>query len=167
MRKLLLLLLCIAMPAFTHSGDHSPPEYCMIIIEPIYICDEMNEWGYVDIPENTGVGIEFDDGITAITSGVFSPWTGIQVRMNRPDRNQVYPSDTAVLTKIDRFPVITVISSFELTNGQIYTKARTTLRFNWYSFDAETTQIGDVYTAEHAARHADMLKALRHEWSFE
>ncbi len=140
---------------------------CLAVGGPIHICDPDHSWVALDLPEDlAGARTEFNDGISAQVEVAANPLVGIQVRAMRPDIRRHPAGTTEHLTKIDGFPAITYVSR---TNGsgvdQI--EARTELLLFQLVVTAETIQRGDSYSAEHAARHAEMLHSIIHEWSLE
>lgn len=140
---------------------------CLHVGGPIYMCDPTNDWIEVELPEDLrGVGLDFGDGINAQVDVVANPLIGIQIRAQRPDIRNHPPGTTEALTKVDGFPAISYITILD-QGGPRVVRVRTELLLHQLSLSAETVQPGDTYTPEHAARHAEMLRGITHEWSFE
>ncbi|MEE9453056.1 MAG: hypothetical protein V3V13_01565 [Paracoccaceae bacterium] len=140
---------------------------CLYINGPFYICDQLNAWETLELPEDLqGVGFQFEGGITASVEVMASVWVGIQVRAQRYTRYQSDSLITEELTRIDDFPAVTDIQ-LRQRDGVDVVIARTHLLLHELDLTAETTQVADSYTPEHAARHAEMLAGITHEWSFD
>lgn len=193
MREVLLAALVFALPATSQTvasdgalltphknADGSitmiapPPDRaylfsddCLYINGPFYMCDEANAWQTLELPEDLqGVGFEFESGITASVEIMASPWVGIQVRAQRYSRDASNPRFPKELTTIDGFPAITRIFLTQ-QYGEDAVVSRTFLLMYELNLRAETMQIASSYTPEHAARHAEMLAGITHEWSFD
>lgn len=139
---------------------------CLYINEPFYMCDEVNTWETLELPEDLqGVGFQFEGGITATVEIMASVWVGIQVRAQRYTAEGTTLLLPEALTTIDGFPAITHIL-LQQQDGEDVVISRTQLLLYRLSLYAETMQLGSTYTTEHAARHAEMLAGITHEWSF-
>ncbi|MBL1436513.1 MAG: hypothetical protein COB08_009985 [Rhodobacteraceae bacterium] len=140
---------------------------CLYINEPFYMCDEVNTWETLELPEDLqGVGFQFEGGITATVEIMASVWVGLQVRAQRystEGSDLLLPEELAT---IDGFPVTTHIQ-LKQQNGEDVVVSLTRLLLYRVSLYAETMQLGSTYTSEHAARHAEMLAGITHEWSFD
>ncbi len=160
-----LLTVFLALPALAQEYLFS--DDCLYINDVFYMCDQVNEWVTLELPEDLqGVGFQFKDGINASVEVMASVWVGIQVRAQRyssEGSDLLIPEE---LTTIDGFPAITHIQLTQW-NGQDVVIVRTRLLLHQVSLRAETTQFANNYTPEHAARHAEMLAGITHEWSFD
>lgn len=161
----LTVFVILAQPTFAQKYLSS--DDCLYINGPFYMCDQVNAWETLELPEDLqGVGFQIEGGITASVEVMASVWVGIQVRAQRYTRFQGDTLITEELTRIDDFPAVTDIQHGQ-QNGQDVVIARTHLLLHELSLRAETTQAGDSYTPEHAERHAEMLAGITHEWSFD
>jgi len=152
------------VPAVTSESAYLYADDCLYINDVFYMCDQVNAWETLELPEDLrGVGFEFEGEIRATVEIMASPWVGIQVRHNGRDSS---PNMVEALVKVDFFPAITTIYSVG-QGAQAVMVASTTLRLHELDLRAETRQTGNSYTPDHAARHAEMLAGITHEWSFD
>ncbi len=158
--------LLFAQPVLGQSTEDYvyPPEDCVYIGGPIYMCDPAHEWATLDLPEDlTGVGLTFDNGITAQVDVMESVWVGIQVRAQKYSSDGIEGLIEETLTKIDGYPAITYVYR-DTRDGQDVVVARTELLLYQLSISAETTQAGTTYTAEHSAQHSGVLAGILYDW---
>lgn len=159
-----LMATVVAQPSLAQM-DMNSRKTCLYIGGSFYMCDPHHEWATLRLPEDLeGVGISFDNGIEAQIEVMFSPWVGIQVRGGEgiTDFEGFIAEE---LTKVDQFPAATRISHTQ-RNERDGILVETWLWLAQELFTAETFLIGDRYTLEHAAQHAEMLAAVTHSWSF-
>jgi len=160
----ILAALIIAPPVLGQSTGIYPPEDCVYVGGPIYMCDTAHNWAILDLPEDlTGVGLTFGNGITAQVNVMASVWVGIQVRAQKYSRDGIEGLISETLTKIDGYPAITYVFR-DTRDGQDVVVARTELLLYQLSITAETTQTGTTYTAEHSAQHSDVLADILYNW---
>jgi len=141
-----------------------PPEDCDYVGGPIYMCDPAHDWGELDLPEDlTGVGLTFENGITAQVDAMESVWVGIQVRAQKYSSYGIEGLIEETLTKIDGYPAITYVYP-EMRDGQSMVVARTDLLLYQLSISAETAQAATTYTSDHRAQHSDVLAGILYYW---
>ncbi len=152
------------VPAMTSESTYLFADDCLHINDVFYMCDQVNAWKTLELPEDLkGVGFQFEGEIRATVEVMASPWVGIQVRHNGRGSS---PNTIKELVKVDFFPAITTIYSAG-QGAQAIMVASTTLLLHELDLRAETRQTGSTYTPKHAARHAEMLAGITHEWSFD
>jgi len=162
----ILSALLMAPPVLGQStGEYIyPPDDCIYVGGPIYMCDPAHEWTTLDLPEDlTGIGMTFDNGITAQVDAMESVWVGIQVRAQKYSSYGIEGLIEETLTKIDGYPAITYVYS-EMRDGQSVVIARTDLLLYQLAISAETEQASTTYTAEHRAQHRDVLAGILYYW---
>ncbi|HIP21993.1 MAG TPA: hypothetical protein EYG79_00110 [Rhodobacteraceae bacterium] len=164
----ILSALLLAAPVLAQSTDEYifPPEDCVYVGGPIYMCDPAHEWAILELPEDlSGVGLTFENGITAQVDAMESVWVGIQVRAQKYSSYGIEGLISESLTKIDGYPAITYVYS-EMRGGQNMVVARTELLLYQLSISAKTEQASTTYTAEHSAQHSDVLAGILYYWDF-
>ncbi len=141
-----------------------PPEDCVYVGGPIYMCDSAHQWAILELPEDlTGVGLTFENGIIAQVDAMESVWVGIQVRAQKYSSYGIEDLIEETLTKIDGYPAITYVYP-EMRDGQSMVIARTDLLLYQLSISAETAQAATTYTPEHRAQHSDVLAGILYYW---